>query len=471
MNKNTMYGIAGGIAVAVVISIIAVVALKAPAAPTIDMRSVVNAAVQGAIYYTISDAVTPAVVTDDNGSIYTVYFKNEGETGNLYFQRSDDGGKTFSDPVRVNDREGAIDVAAQWSSPGLAVGKNGEVFVLWYNADYSEPEKFPWGEITMRFTRSLDGGKTFEPARNPAPNDPRGEQSYPYMVVSSDNSIHISYLNLDYSLEENAAGTHTVVRMVSSTDAGRTFGRSAIVDPAACQCCATVAAAGPDGEVYAASRSVFVETAQDLTDDKRTDYHGTYLDKVVIRDITVARSTDGGKAQSFTEPSRVGRDDWYMNGCPDAGPGMDFDSKGRLHMAWFTGSETALRGQGFYYTSSDDRGQSFRTPVPIHLLSKQWIPPTTQYLVVDSNDNSWIFFVNSEGLKKSATYSEDYTFDGKGNVHLAIVDRDGNVLRNGAFATGDITKHYPFASGNGASIVMSWMDGKDVKIAVFDTAI
>lgn len=160
-----------------------------------------------------------------------------------------------------------------------------------------------------------------------------------------------------------------------------------------------------------------------------------------------------------------------MNGCPDAGPGMDFDSKGRLHMAWFTGSETALRGQGFYYASSDDRGQIFRTPVPIHLLSEQWIPPTTQYLVVDSNDNSWIFFVNSEGLKKSADYNETYAYDGKGTVHLAIVDRDGNVLRNGAFATGDITKHYPFASGNGENIVMSWMDGKDVKIAVFDTAI
>lgn len=103
-----------------------------------------------------------------------------------------------------------------------------------------------------------------------------------------------------------------------------------------------------------------------------------------------------------------------MNGCPDSGPGMAFDSKGRLHVAWFTGSETASQGQGFYYTNSDDKGQTFSCPVPIHLLSDQWIPPTTQYLVTDSADNSWVVFVNSEGLKKGSDYEETFAYEGKG---------------------------------------------------------
>jgi hypothetical protein len=38
--------------------------------------------------------------------IYTVFFRSENGGGNLYLQRSDDGGKTFSDLVRVNDKEG-----------------------------------------------------------------------------------------------------------------------------------------------------------------------------------------------------------------------------------------------------------------------------------------------------------------------------------------------------------------------------
>jgi hypothetical protein len=432
-------------------------------------KSRVDGYIEQAAYYTVSDATTPSTAIDPNsGAVYVAFFRddNDNQNGTLYVQRSDDGGKTFSDPVRVNDKDGEALIEAQWSAPALAVGPNGEVYVVWYHANYSEPDKYPYGQVTLRFSRSLDGGETFEPARNPAPDDPPGEQSYPYMVVSKDNHIHISYLNLDYAKEKDNSGTPTVVRIVSSMDGGETFGQSVVADQTACQCCATVAAIGQDGELYASSRSVFLQTAEPLTNETRTDYHGTRNDKVVIRDITVYHSTDNGQATTFTEPSRVGNDDWYMNGCPDSGPGMDFDSNGRMHIAWFTGSETASQGQGFYYTYSDDKGQTFSKPVPIHLLSEQWIPPTTQYLAVDSQDNSWIVFVNSEGLQKG----EGWGYIGSGTVHLAVVDKDGNLVRNEAFATGEITKHYPYTTSAGDKIAISWMDGENVKLAVINTA-
>jgi hypothetical protein len=158
-----------------------------------------------------------------------------------------------------------------------------------------------------------------------------------------------------------------------------------------------------------------------------------------------------------------------MNGCPDAGPGMDFDGNGKLHIAWFTGSETPPKGQGFYYAHSADKGITFSEPIPIHLLSEQWIPPTTQYLVTDNHDNSWIVFVNSEGLKKSSTYKEDFSYVGNGTVNLAVIDKDGNIIRNGAFTSGDITKHYPYTSSTDTKIVISWIDGDDVKLAFIDT--
>jgi len=59
-----------------------------------------------------------------------------------------------------------------------------------------------------------------------------------------------------------------------------------------------------------------------------------------------------------------------MNGCPDAGPGMDFDKSGNMHIAWFTGSEFAPEGPGVYYTISNDDGATFNNPIPIHLLSE-----------------------------------------------------------------------------------------------------
>ena len=61
--------------------------------------------------------------------------------------------------------------------------------------------------------------------------------------------------------------------------------------------------------------------------------------------------------------------------------------------------------------------------------------------------------------------SEDFSFEGHGTVHLAIVDKDGNFIRNGNFASGDITKHYPFTTGSDELMAISWIDGDDVKLA------
>lgn len=436
----------------------------------LDMKEKVEKYIQDASYYTITNATTPAIAIDKNsGTIYAAFFRNVKNGGNLYVVRSDDGGKTFSDPVRVNQKEGEILVNAQWSAPGFDIGPNGELHVVWYHADYSEPKKYPYGQVTLQYSRSLDDGKTFEPQRNPAPDDPKGEQSYPYIAISDENHVYISYLNLDYSKKKDNSGTPTVVRVVSSMDGGKIFTKSIVIDHSACQCCATVSTIGPDDEVYVSSRSTFLDTVIQVTNETRTAYYGKYNNVTIIRDITVSHSIDDGHAQLFSERVKVGNDEWYMNGCPDSGPGMAFDSTGRLHIAWFTGSEEAPDGQGFYYTHSDDNGLTYSKPIPIHLLSEKWIPPTTQYLVVDKHDNSWIVFVNSEGLKKSPTYEKDYTYVGDGSIHLAVIDKSGNIILNGAFVNGDITKHYPFTYGIGEEIAISWIEGDDVKFAVINT--
>ncbi|MGH9964900.1 MAG: hypothetical protein ACRD5E_08760 [Nitrososphaeraceae archaeon] len=84
-------------------------------------------------------------------------------------------------------------------------------------------------------------------------------------------------------------------------------------------------------------------------------------------------------------------------------------------------------------------------------------------------DISWIVFTNSEGLKKSATYEEDFNFKGNGTVQLAVVDTDGNVSKNGPFASGELTKHYPYSSGVIDKMALPWIDGDNVKLAFIDT--
>jgi hypothetical protein len=69
------------------------------------LKDLVETAIDNSTYHTIKNATTPAVVTDPNtGTIYAVYFRNENGGGNIYLEKSSDNGKTFSQPVRINDK-------------------------------------------------------------------------------------------------------------------------------------------------------------------------------------------------------------------------------------------------------------------------------------------------------------------------------------------------------------------------------
>src|SRR6185436_11251274 len=73
----------------------------------------------------------------------------------------------------------------------------------------------------------------------------------------------------------------------------------------------------------------------------------------MLRDIAVARSTDGG--QTFTS-SVVHHDGWDLNACPIAGATMTIDSDGRLHVVWFTENKGA---PALMYAASADGGRTF----------------------------------------------------------------------------------------------------------------
>ena len=54
---------------------------------------------------------------------------------------------------------GSVQLDAQWSPPAIGVGTGSQVYAVWYDADHSEPDKYPYGQVTLRFARSLDGGQ------------------------------------------------------------------------------------------------------------------------------------------------------------------------------------------------------------------------------------------------------------------------------------------------------------------------
>jgi hypothetical protein len=110
-----------------------------------------------------------------------------------------------------------------------------------------------------------------------------------------------------------------------------------------CYCCKTAIAFGATGDIFLAWRHV---------------YPGNF------RDMAFTLSRDGGR--TFAAPVRVSQDNWMLEGCPDDGPAMKVDPKGRIHIVWpavITERDAQVKAL-FHAVSGDGQQFSPRTRIP-----------------------------------------------------------------------------------------------------------
>ena len=93
-----------------------------------------------------------------------------------------------------------------------------------------------------------------------------------------------------------------------------------VIATGVCFCCKTAVTVDARGIIYAAWRHIFPGS---------------------IRDIAIARSTDGGRR--FDSLVRVSEDKWELNGCPRTVRRWRSIRPGSIHIAWATSSTTANR--------------------------------------------------------------------------------------------------------------------------------
>ena len=142
------------------------------------------------------------------------------------------------------------------------------------------------------------------------------------------------------------------MRMVRSGDGGRTWGGSVLVAKPTCVCCGTQVAQGEDGPLFATTRSDWMELKG--SND-------------AVRDPFLSVSDRRGR--DVVGPAKIHDDKFKISGCPDVTRRPAVDSTGRLHAAWYTGTESH---PGVFYAVSDDDGKTFTAGST--LLADEWVP-------------------------------------------------------------------------------------------------
>ena len=350
--------------------------------------------------------MTPRFTTDSKGKPVLSWAEKDGDKGNyFFFAKSNDGGATFEDKIKVTVPE-KFSVHAE-GMPKIAFKKDGEILALFELSKPTPTERFA-GNIY--FTSSKDEGKTWSEPQT-VHDDVTAGKGHSFGDISTLPDGQIGFVWLDDKLGKNEGRS---VKYRQTLPNGE-LSPEIIIDSNACQCCRT---------------NLFV--------DAQKNFHIIYRDLLTdgSRDISHVVSQDGGK--TFTDSKVVFDDKWKVNACPHAGPSIT-QVGGNLYTAWFTGKEDNVgvhlskNGSGklmdkietnrakhpqvgnlngklvMIWDQSMQKGESFFTKIGMKVYEKdgsskeEWLTPdfmtSTYPVIISTGKNLWIAYEQ----KKQAT--------------------------------------------------------------------
>lgn len=197
--------------------------------------------------------IQPQVAVDRQGLVHLIYFRGKPAAGDLFYVRSEDGGRGFSKPLRVNSQAASAVATGTVRGAHLAIGSNGRVHVAWNGSRRAEP-RGPSKSSPMLYTRMNDKHTGFEPQRNVA-RFTVGLDGGGSVCADGGGRVYVAWHGLAPGNKGEGNGRVWVAR---STDEGKTFDReqSAFARPTgACGCCGMSALADHRGQVHLLYRS------------------------------------------------------------------------------------------------------------------------------------------------------------------------------------------------------------------------
>ncbi len=308
----------------------------------------------------------PEIAYDKNGTLHLTY----GKENDAFYVNSRDNGKTFSAPVKLNQRAGTVTVGGERGAK-IVIGKNGIIHSVWLGH-----YKMGGG---VWYTRSTDGGKTFAPERN-MQETPIGCDS-PTIVADNAGNVMVFWLDARLPKDPENPVTDAII-LARSTNNGETFSKDEIVKydfvGRACACCRLEARLQGD-DVYIAFR---------------TGWHS-------IRDFYLLK---GRKLENNFKAIRVSDDKWSLEGCPMSGADFQVANNQRVLLSWMS--------QGKIYWSSAANMSAGFAP----RISAPTGEGAANYSLILSN-KSQVFLLWKQNAKLHwARYANDGKFNDEGIV-------------------------------------------------------
>lgn len=257
----------------------------------------------------------PSATFDDNGRLWVTFVQDQ----HVYVSYSDNAGASYSTPVQVNAK--AEDTEYNGENRPKILTRDGQTIFLSWTVKTSP--KFT-GEI--RFSRSTDGGRSFETPRTINDDGLFTGHRFESMFLAESGHLYLAWIDkrdLEASIAKNEEYVGAAIYYSVSNDAGNSFSSNYRVSNNSCECCRIAMAPRGDDSVAILWRQVFGED---------------------VRDHAIGVLTPTGTVESL---QRATYDEWHINACPHHGPAMAAEpGTDDYHIAWFSNGDV---NKGIHY--------------------------------------------------------------------------------------------------------------------------
>jgi hypothetical protein len=256
--------------------------------------------------WTSGDSVVPAIAIDSNNTIHMVWMQYIPNNVEIYYERSADGGGTWSASKRLT---WTSDVSF---SPAIAIDSSNTIHVVWYDLTP--------GNLEIYYKRSADGGTTWSASKMLTWTS-ASYYAFPAIAIDSSNTIHVVW-------DDDTSG-NAEIYYKKSTDGGATWSTSRRLTW-------TLG--------FTANPAIAVDSADNLHIVFWDNTPGNY-------EIYYKKNTDDGT--TWTASQRL---TWTSGDSGD--PAIAIDSYAKLHVVW----EDETPGNfEIYYKKSTNGGATWST--------------------------------------------------------------------------------------------------------------